>query len=242
MTPIVMSWSGGKDGCMALATLLAATNEYRVVTLLTTLMEGRERVQIQNIRRQLIERQAESLGLPLRLVHVPQGANNIEYETRVAEALDDLKTAGVETVAFGDLFLEDIRAYREQFLRRCGMTALFPLWKRDTTILVHDFIDRGYQAIITAVDAVALDRSFAGRTLDRDFLDALPASVDPSGERGEFHTFAYGGPLFREEIRFRVGEVTTADGHFFCDLIPKSTRAATTPTAGEGTNGPAHRG
>lgn len=204
---------------MALDELWRSSAHY-VVGLLTTLLEDEERAQIQNVRRALIEEQAAALRLPSYRVYLPKGASNAVYEARLSEALNDFKEHGIESIVFGDLFLEDVRAYREQFLGRLGVTGLFPLWHRDTTLLIQDFLARGYKAITTAVSANFLDRSFAGRVIDQEFLNRLPPHVDPCGERGEFHTFVYGGPLFAEEISFRVGETTAADNHFFCDLLP----------------------
>ena len=215
-----MSWSGGKDSLMALREILQSL-DYRVAALVTTVMEDHERVQIQHIRRALIERQAASLGVPLRCIYIPKNATNDEYERRLAEALATYRAEGIEEIAFGDLFLADIRAYREAFLARTRMRGFFPLWQRETGSLIREFIALGYKAIVTSVDAKKLDRTFAGRMIDNDFLDALPPHVDSCGERGEFHTFVYGGPLFKNEIRFRVGEVSASDEHYFCDLLPE---------------------
>ncbi|MGH9944349.1 MAG: ATP-binding protein [Pyrinomonadaceae bacterium] len=221
MKKLLMSWSGGKDSAMALAELARSVG-HEVIALLTTLIEGPdERAQIQHVRGELIERQAALLGLPLRRVSIPKGAANVVYEARLLEALADFRGAGVEAVAFGDLFLADVRAYREGLLGRAGMTGLFPLWEQDTTILLHDFVAGGSKAVVTSVSADVLGRSFAGREVDAEFIAALPAHVDPCGERGEFHTFVYGGPLLGGgEIRFRPGGMTEADGHYFCDLLP----------------------
>ncbi len=217
---MIVSWSGGKDSMMALREILQS-QDYRVAGLVTTVMEGYERVQIQNVRRALIEQQATSLGMPIRCVYIPKNATNDEYEQKLAGALATYRDEGIEEIAFGDLFLADIRAYREAFLARSGVRGLFPLWQRDTGNLIREFIALGYKAIVTSVDAKRLDRTFAGRVLSDDFLDALPSHVDPCGERGEFHTFVYGGPLFKDEIRFRVGEVSASEGHYFCDLLPE---------------------
>ncbi len=215
-----MSWSGGKDSLMALREILQSP-DYRVAALITTVMENHERVQIQHIRRALIERQAASLGVPLCCVYIPKDATNDEYERRLAEALATYCDEGIEEIAFGDLFLADIRAYREAFLARTGMRGLFPLSQSETKSLIREFTALGYKEILTSVDAKKLDRTFAGRMIDNDFLDALPPHVDRCGERGEFHTFVYGGPLFKNEIRFRVGEVSASDEHYFCDLLPE---------------------
>ncbi len=215
----VMSWSGGKDSALALREVLRG-GEFKVAALVTTLMRGHERVQIQNIRRELIERQAASLGLPLHCIYIEKGASNVEYEAALAEAFAPYRDAGVETVAFGDLFLEDLRAYREEFLARCGMRGLFPLWRRDTGELMDDFVAANFKAVVTSVNASALDRSFAGRLIDHDFVTRLPAGVDPCGENGEFHTFVFDAPAFSHPITFIKGQVTTEDGFHFCDLLP----------------------
>lgn len=220
MKAVIVSWSGGKDSLMALREILQSL-DYRVAALVTTVMEDHERVQIQHIRRALIERQAASLGVPLRCIYIPKNATNDEYERRLADALATCHDEGVEEIAFGDLFLADIRAYREEFLARTGMRGLFPLWQRETGSLIREFIALGYKAIVTSVNANRLDRTFAGRMIDNDFLDALPPHVDPCGENGEFHTFVYGGPLLKHDIRFRVGEVSAGDGHHYCDLMPE---------------------
>jgi uncharacterized protein (TIGR00290 family) len=216
---VVVSWSGGKDSALALDAV-ARGGEFAVASLLTTVAEGLERVQIQNVRRELIERQAEALGLPLRCVYIRKGASNVEYEGRVAAALADFREAGVRRVVFGDLFLEDIREYRELLLARLGLAGLYPLWGRDTRGLLSEFVGRGFKAVVTSVDARALDESFAGAEVDRAFVERLPAGVDPCGENGEFHTFVYDGPLFAQPVSFRRGRLTTEGGFHFRDLLP----------------------
>src|ERR1043165_1017581 len=216
---VVVSWSGGKDSALALDAVVRG-GEFRVASLLTTVAEGLERVQIQNVRREMIERQAEALGLGLRCVQIRKGASNVEYEERLAAALADFREAGVRRVVFGDLFLEDIREYRERLLARLGMKGLYPLWGRDTRGLLEEFVGRGFQAVGTSVDAKVLDETFAGAEVDRAFVGRLPACVDPCGENGEFHTFVYDGPLFARSVSFRHGELTTEDGFHFRDLLP----------------------
>jgi uncharacterized protein (TIGR00290 family) len=216
---VVVSWSGGKDSALALDAVVRG-GEFRVASLLTTVAEGLERVQIQNVRRELIERQAEALGLPLRCVRISRGARNAEYEERVGGALDDFRETGVRRVVFGDLFLEDIRQYRERLLARSGMAGLYPLWGRDTRALLGEFVGRGFKAVVTSVDARALDESFAGAEVDGDFLKRLPTGVDPCGENGEFHTFVYDGPPFARPVGFARGRLTTEEGFHFRDLVP----------------------
>ena len=203
---LLMSWSGGKDSALALNEILKGGGR-RVASLVTTLTEGEERVPIQNVPRELIERQAEALGLPLRLVHLSKHAPNAEYEQKLSGALEEFRAAGVEEVAFGDIFLEDVRAYREALLKRAGLRGLFPLWGRETGALAREFVASGFRAVVTSVDARRLDASFVGREFDEKFLAALPAGVDACGENGEFHTFVSDGPIFRRPVAFNFGEV-----------------------------------
>jgi uncharacterized protein (TIGR00290 family) len=217
---VLVSWSGGKDSCMALDEILRAPETYRVAALLTTIAREDGRIGVHHVRRALLERQAEALGLPLLQVEIKKGATNDEYESALAAAVAPYRVQGVEEIVYGDLFLADIRAYREQLLARLGMRGLFPVWGRDTAPFVRDFLARGFKAIVTSVDAAALPASFAGCALDETFLARLPHGVDPCGERGEFHTYVYGGPLFRAEIRFHTGETTLRDNHYCCDLLP----------------------
>ncbi len=216
---VLFCWSGGKDSAMALHALQSA-HEVRVTALLTTVTEGYDRISMHGVRRALLERQAESLGLPLHAVLIPPQCVNAIYETRMKEALLEHVAAGVRHVAFGDIFLEDLRVYRENKLAQVEMKALFPVWKRDTRELAREFLRLGFRAITVCVDPRVLDLSFAGRVLDESFFADLPAGVDPCGENGEFHTFVYGGPNFHKPIYFLVGEKVTRDGFCFCDLLP----------------------
>ncbi|MDQ3821009.1 MAG: diphthine--ammonia ligase [Acidobacteriota bacterium] len=217
---VLMSWSGGKDSCMALHRILQEQS-YAVAALLTTVTRDYERVSMHGVRRVLLEQQAEALGLTLQEIEISKGATNEEYETRLADALNSYKKDGVDTVVFGDLFLEDIRAYREQFLARLGLSPLFPVWGWDTRDFIRAFLELGFRAVATCVDPRALDESFAGRLIDRDFLEALPTGVDPCGENGEFHTFVFDGPIFKHDVKFEVGEVVLRDNFYFCDLLPQ---------------------
>lgn len=217
--PVVVSWSGGKDSCLALHEVLLG--RYRVEALLTTITEGYERISMHGVRRELLRGQAASLGLPVREVAIPPDASNETYEARMVEALREFRARGVERVVFGDLFLEDIRRYREDLLGRAGMSALFPVWGRDTRRFAEDFIRLGYEAVVVCVDPGRLDASFAGRTFDESFLKDLPSGVDPCGERGEFHTFVFGGPTFEETVEVEIGETVLRDGFLFADLLPK---------------------
>jgi uncharacterized protein (TIGR00290 family) len=214
---VALSWSGGKDSALA----LRALREVRGVeprALITTITSEYERVSMHGVRRSLLERQAENLGLPLVAVTIPPGCSNAVYEERWLGALASDELDGVEKVAFGDLFLEDVRAYRETLLARAGKGAVFPLWGMDTGQVARGFVADGFRAILVCVDQKHLDPAFSGREYDHVLLDRLPAAVDPCGERGEFHTFVYAGPCFAEPIACRVGPVVERDGFVFCDL------------------------
>jgi uncharacterized protein (TIGR00290 family) len=217
---VLFCWSGGKDSAMALHALRAA-RDCRVTALLTTIIEEYDRISMHGVRRALLERQAESLGLPLHAVLIPPQCINATYEERMKEALALHFARGVRRVAFGDIFLEDLRVYREKNLALVGMQAMFPIWKRDTRELALEFVRQHFRAITVCVDPRVLDASFAGRELDASFFADLPAGVDPCGENGEFHTFVYDGPVFQTPIAFRVGEKVLRDGFCFCDLLPE---------------------
>ncbi len=216
---ILLSWSGGKDSSMTLYEL-QKTDRHQIASLLTTITEGYDRISMHGVRRTLLERQAESLGLPLHKVYISPGCVNQEYESKMEAALAAHEKNGTQQVAFGDIFLEDLRKYREQNLAKKGWKGLFPIWGRDTTELVRTFLQLGFKAIVVCVDSKVLEPSFAGRLLDADFLQQLPAGIDPCGENGEFHSFVFGGPIFREEIEFSVGEAVLRDSFYFCDLLP----------------------
>src|SRR5262245_11802610 len=217
--PILFCWSGGKDSAMALYTL-RQREDVRISALLTTVTEGYERISMHGVRRELHERQAESIGLPLHEVRIPPECVNPIYEARMEEALRAHYDNGVRKVAFGDIFLEDLRAYREKNLARIGMTALFPIWKRDTRELVRFFQAHHFRAITACIDPKVLAPRFAGRELDDSFFRDLPPNADPCGENGEFHTFVFDGPIFRRPIPVRTGEIVQRDGLVFCDLFP----------------------
>ena len=217
--PILFCWSGGKDSAMALHALLQR-NDVRVTALLTTVTGGYARISMHGVRRELLERQAQSIGLPLHEVRIPPQCVNPIYEARMEEALGVHYQSGVRTVAFGDIFLEDLRAYREKNLARIGMTAIFPIWKRDTRELIRNFHAARFRSIAVCVDPKVLDRSFAGRELDQQFFLDLPSAVDPCGENGEFHTFVFDGPVFHKPISVRTGEILERDSFIYCDLLP----------------------
>lgn len=208
-----LAWSSGKDSAMALHVMGGAS------LLLTTVTEGHERVSMHGVRRTLLRAQAEALGLPLFEVPIPPRCTNPVYEARMAQACERLKALGVRAVAFGDLFLADVRAYRERQMARAGMEALFPLWGRSSHDMAREFLRAGFKAVVVCVDLARLDASWAGREFDEAFLQNLPAGVDPCGENGEFHTFVYDGPLFARPVGFRRGDVVVRDGFAFVDLL-----------------------
>jgi uncharacterized protein (TIGR00290 family) len=216
---VLFCWSGGKDSAMALHALRSA-GEYRVTALLTTVTEGYDRISMHGVRRVLLERQVESLGLPLHAVLIPPQCVNTTYESQMRDALNEHLAEGVRRVAFGDIFLEDLRVYREKNLEQLGMEALFPIWRCDTRELARDFVRLGFRAIAVCIDPRVLDPSFAGRELDESFFADLPPGADPCGENGEFHTFVFDGPVFQKPIHFQIGEKVTRDGFCFCDLLP----------------------
>jgi uncharacterized protein (TIGR00290 family) len=213
-----LSWSGGKDSALALWTLRREQLEPKA--LITTVTESYERVSMHGVRRELLVRQAEALDLPLIEVVIPPACVNDVYEARMAEAFAAESLSGVEAVAFGDLFLEDVRSYREERLAAGGKRGLFPLWGRDTIALSREFLHAGFEATLVCVDPRALDPAFAGRAYDEQLLAELPPRVDPCGENGEFHTFVHAGPIFAQPIACERGEIVERDGFVFSDLIP----------------------
>jgi len=215
---LALSWSGGKDSALALSVLRRAGCEPSA--LITTVTENYDRVSMHGVRRVLLASQASALSIPLVEVWIPPDASNEVYEQRVEQAFACEGLAGIDTVAYGDLFLEDVRAYREERLAAANRHGLFPLWGRDTTELAHEFINHGFKATIVCVNPRKLDPSFAGRSYDRRLLEDLPRSVDPCGENGEFHTFVHAGPIFRTPVQCLVGHVVERDGFAFCDLTP----------------------
>jgi uncharacterized protein (TIGR00290 family) len=219
MTKILFGWSGGKDSTLALYEI-KKNKEYEVVSLLTTITQDYDRISMHGVRRSLLERQAESLGLPLHQVLIPKDCSNEIYAAKMTEALNEFKQKGVETMAFGDIFLEDVRQYRLDNLAKLDMKAVFPIWGRDSTELVHTFIALGFKSVVSCIDTKVLDEKFLGRQIDEDFIAELPPGIDPSGENGEFHSFAYDGPIFRKRINYQLGEAVLRDSFHFRDLIP----------------------
>lgn len=214
-----VSWSSGKDSAFALH-IARREGIAEIVGVLTTVNEVYDRVAMHGVRNALLDRQIAALGLPAITVPLPSPCPNEVYEARMEEACARIKAEGVDHIVFGDLFLEDIRAYREEKLAAAKMTPLFPLWKRDTTRLAQDMIAAGLRAHIACLDPRKLDRRFAGRAFDRSLLAELPAETDPCGENGEFHTAVIGGPMFAAPIMVEIGETVERDGFVFTDIIP----------------------
>lgn len=214
---IVLSWSGGKDSALALWVMREQLG-IEPAALLTTITEDHDRVSMHGVRRELVRAQAAATGLPLVEIGIPAACPNEVYEQRMAAALSAPPLAEAGTIAFADLFLEQIRAYREERLRGAGREALFPLWGLDTAALARRFVDAGFEATLVCVDPSQIDPSFAGRRFDAALLADLPASADPCGENGEFHTFVHAGPIFAAPIAVEVGETVTREGFVFTDL------------------------
>ena len=216
---ILLAWSGGKDSTMTLYQLQEQSN-FQIAALLTTVTEDYDRIAIHGVRQALLDQQAQSLGILVHKIYLSKNSSNEEYEAKMEKALLQYKAKGIESIAFGDIFLEDVREYREMSLTKVGVDGLFPIWKRDTDQLVRAFIELGFQAILTCVDSKVLAPTFAGRVIDERFLEDLPDGVDPCGENGEFHSFVYDGPIFRGQVAFEVGETVMRDSFCFCDLVP----------------------
>ena len=222
---VLLSWSSGKDSAWALH-VLRRQRHVEVTGLLTSFNEAADRVAMHAVRRSLVKAQAEAAGLPLWPVRLPWPCSNADYEQRMAAALARARNEGVTHVAFGDLFLADVRAYRERQLAGSGLRALFPLWHPPggTARLARAMLGAGLEAVLTCVDPSQLNPSFVGRSYTASLLADLPGAVDPCGERGEFHTFCYGGPMFRHKIAVEPGETVQRDGFWFADLLPTRPR------------------
>jgi len=216
---VMLSWSSGKDSAWAWHALRQQA-DVDVVGLLSTINEEFDRVAMHAVRTTLLQQQAESAGLPLRLVRLPFPCSNEVYEERMGAFIATAQADGIEAIAFGDLYLTDVRQYRERMMEGTGITPLFPLWGQPTTELAREMIAGGLRAQITCIDPRALPASLAGQEYNCDFLDALPAGVDPCGENGEFHSFAFDGPMFSHPVEFTVGETVERDGFIFTDLLP----------------------
>ena len=193
---------------------------YEVAALLTTVTESYERISMHGVRRALLEAQVESLGIPLEKVYISKNASNVEYESKMEALLETYRSKGIRRVGFGDIFLEDLRVYREKNLARINMEGIFPIWKRNTMQLVNEFIDLGFEAVVVCIDPKVLDSAFVGRLINSDFVKNLPSHVDPCGENGEFHSFVFGGPIFKKSIPIQIGQKVLRDSFWFCDLLP----------------------
>lgn len=224
----LLSWSSGKDSAWALH-MLRGMSDIEVVGLLTTVNELHQRVAIHAVRLELLERQAEALGLPLQIIDLPSPCTNSQYEAVMGKFVGESKQRGIECMAFGDLFLADIKEYRETKLAGTGITPLFPLWLAPTDRLAKEMISGGLRAVVTCVDPKQLPISFAGREFNQKFLADLPGGVDPCGERGEFHTFAFDGPMFARPVSVELGVVVERDGFGYADLLPAGERSEAAP-------------
>jgi uncharacterized protein (TIGR00290 family) len=232
LIPAYFNWSGGKDSTLALYRTLQ-NSSFDIRYLLTTFNQEADRISMHGVRRELLLAQAESLGIPAKTVELPSSSDMQAYESVMDTAIQDLKSEGIFDCIFGDIFLEDLRTYREQKLEEVSISAHFPLWKEDTLKLVNEFIDLGFKTVVVCVDSSKLGEEFVGRVIDKQFLTDLPENVDPCGENGEFHTFVFDGPLFSKPIDFQLGEKvlktyesknkdgeTINYGFWFQDLIP----------------------
>ena len=217
---VLLSWSGGKDSALALHAL-QQSGDYEIAALLTTLTRDHNKVCMHDVPGILLEQQAGALGLALEKIFISENASNKKYESIMRKVLVKYRKAGVTSVVFGDVFLEELREYREEKLSTVGMKGLFPLWKKDTAELACTFINLGFRGIITSADSHLLDSIFVGRDFDEQFLSMLPFSVDPCGENGEFHSFVYDGPIFHHPIPYTTGHVALREnGFYYCDLAP----------------------
>jgi uncharacterized protein (TIGR00290 family) len=214
---VLISWSGGKDSCLALYEIQQG-QKYKVAALLTTITTDYDRISMHGVRRVLLEAQAASLGIPLHPVGISKDASNSEYELRFIEACADYPS--INSIVFGDLFLEDVRQYRDNFLAQNDLHGLYPVWLRDTSEFVKRFMALGFKAIVTCTNAKVLGPTFVGRVIDEAFLSDLPPEVDPCGERGEFHTFVFDGPNFKQPVAFSKGKIVEREGFWFCDILP----------------------
>jgi len=226
MKRTLLSWSSGKDSAWSLH-LLRQQNEYGIVGLLTTFNKEANRVAMHAVRRSLVEAQAKAAGIPLWDVDLPWPCSNADYECMLKEKCKDAVQAGIEYIAFGDLFLTDIRAYREKQLENSRLQPIFPVWGMPTRELARSMIESGVRAKLTCVDTKLLAADFAGREFDEQLLSELPPDIDPCGENGEFHTFVYAGPMFQQDLSVEVGEIVSRDGFVFADLSPTHKRVKT---------------
>lgn len=231
----IFNWSSGKDSALALYKTLQE-DQFEITSLLTSINKEFQRISMHGVHVSLLEQQAKSLGFPLIKMELPKEPSMEEYREIMSKTMSTIQSQGITHSIFGDIFLEDLRKYREDQLKSIGMNGVFPLWKIDTTDLIHEFLELGFKTVVTCVNETYLDKSFAGRIIDHDFIKDLPENVDPCGENGEFHTFTFDGPIFKNPIDFEVGETVKKtypkpkadendqEGEYvfwFCDLIPK---------------------
>ncbi len=232
----IFNWSSGKDSALALYKIIEEEDQFEITSLLTSVNKEFQRISMHGVHVSLLEKQAESLGFPLIKMELPKEPTMEEYREIMAKTMNEIKSGDVTHSIFGDIFLEDLKKYREEQLSEIGMKAVFPLWKRNTTELIHEFLDLGFKTIVTCVNETYLDKTFAGRIIDKDFIKDLPENVDPCGENGEFHTFTFDGPIFKSRVDFEIGEIVkktyprpktdeeSEDGEYvfwFCDLVAK---------------------
>jgi uncharacterized protein (TIGR00290 family) len=217
----LLSWSSGKDSAWALHELRRRP-ELEIAGLMTTVNQLYQRIAIHAVRLELLQRQAEAVGLPLHIIELPCPCSNSQYETAMEKFIAESRQQRIECMAFGDLFLEDIKEYREAKLSGTGITPLFPLWKMPTEQLATDMILAGLRAVVTCLDPKQLPAGFAGREFNEEFLSSLPTGVDPCGERGEFHTFAFDGPMFSRPVAIELGEISEREGFVYADVLPAS--------------------
>ncbi len=228
--PVYFNWSTGKDSALALYRMLNSP-EYEVQKLVTSINSHYDRVSMHGLRREMMDLQIESLAIPSQTIELSEKPTMEEYEQQMTETVESLKSEGLHTAVFGDIFLEDLKKYRENQLSSVGIDCMFPLWKEDTKTLLKEFLNLGFKAITVCVDAQKLGEEFVGRIIDEQFIEDLPEGVDPCGENGEFHTFCFAGPIFQKEIKFKKGEVVNKTyknptnpeeeiGFLFCDILP----------------------
>jgi uncharacterized protein (TIGR00290 family) len=217
----LLSWSSGKDSAWSLHILLHQP-DIEIVGLFSTVNKKFERVAMHAVRTELLYQQAISLDLPIEIIPIPYPCSNVQYEAAMNGFIKKAKQSKIECFAFGDLFLKDVRKYREDNLAGTGITPIFPIWGKNTTILSKEMIDNGLKSIITCVNPKQLSPDFAGKEYDGSFLEQIPENVDPCGERGEFHSFVYGGPMFKNEIKIQIGETISRDGFVFTDILSKN--------------------
>lgn len=218
----LMSWSSGKDSAWALHKL-QQDPEIELLGLFCTVNKKFDRVAMHGVRVELLQKQAESIGLPLEVIEIPQPCSNADYEEIMGKFVASVKDRNIDCFAFGDLFLEDIRNYREEKLKGTGISAVFPIWGMPTDKLSREMVSSGLRTVITCIDPRQIPEAFVGREYDEAFLDALPEAVDPCGENGEFHSFVFDGPMFKEKIEISLGEIVHRDDFIFADVVPNHT-------------------